>query len=64
MPELKNIKGKDLPFFMLKALNATPFHTLKCQNHSYLFHLSSPLPSAKGHTFMQIPHIGAPISGN
>jgi hypothetical protein len=29
MPELKNIKGKDLPFFMLKALNATPFHTFR-----------------------------------
>ncbi len=29
MPELRNIKGKDLPFFMLKELNATPFHTFR-----------------------------------
>jgi hypothetical protein len=29
MPQLTNIKGSELPFYMLQKLNATPFHTFK-----------------------------------
>jgi hypothetical protein len=29
MSELANIKGRELPFYMLKKLNATPSHTFR-----------------------------------